>query len=274
VKQADTDTGAGAETGAEAGAETGTDKFENDLSAIKRHYTETFLPSSPWSSLINTHPYLVYRQRQRRIRDALVACGITTRERMRALDVLDVGCGAGSNLAWLVELGADPARLTGNDLIEDRIAEARRRFSGIRFIAGDFLRADVGGPYDVVMLLAVLTSVTNPELKRRIVERCFELLKPGGIFFFYDRVRRAESPGSAHYKVLTFRELDEYFNGRPARYFRRDLLKGSVADRIVPRFGVAVAELVQATGLFNIDGTFAYVRAPLAANAGPGADNR
>jgi SAM-dependent methyltransferase len=266
VKQAGTD------TGADAASEVG--EFETDLRAIKRHYTETFLPSSPWSSLINTHPYLVYRQRQRRIRDALVECGITTRERMRELDVLDVGCGAGSNLAWLVELGADPARLTGNDLIEDRIVEARRRFSGIRFIPGDFLRADVGGPYDVVMLLAVLTSVTNPELKRRIVERCFELLKPGGIFFFYDRVRRAETRGSAHYKVLTFRELEGYFNGRRARYFRRDLLKGSVADRIVPRFGVAIAELVQATGLFNIDGTFAYVRAPLGPDAGSRADNR
>jgi 2-polyprenyl-3-methyl-5-hydroxy-6-metoxy-1,4-benzoquinol methylase len=234
--------------------------FERDIDAIKRHYTERFLPSNPWASLINTHPYLCQRQRQRRMREALVACGVRTPEALRGLSVLDVGCGAGSNLAWLVELGADPSLLTGVDLLAERIDVARSRFAGIRFVAGDFVQSDLGGPFDMVMMLAVLTSVTNPELKRRIMEKALRLLKPGGIFFFYDLVSRRQRRGTAAYQVLTFAEIDAYLAPRKVRYFRKDLLRGDVAERLVRRLGVTAAELVQAAGVLNIDGTFAYAR--------------
>lgn len=235
-------------------------EFERDLEAIRRHYTETFLPSSPWSALINGHPYLCHRQRQRRMRQALIECGYGGADALRTLDVLDVGCGAGGKLAWLVELGADAARLTGVDLLPQRIDVARSRYSGIRFLAGDFLKADVGGPFDVVLMLTVLTSVPNPELKRRIMNRALSLLKPGGLFFFEDIVTQRESRGSATYKALTFEELESYFAPRKLRYFRKDLLRVGMADRLLPRIGITLTEMVQATGLFNADTTFAYAR--------------
>jgi SAM-dependent methyltransferase len=238
----------------------GGDDFERDLDAIKRHYSERFLPASPWASLINTHPYLCQRQRHRRLREALIACGARTPEALGALDVLDVGCGAGGNLAWLVELGADASRMIGVDLLEARIAVARSRFAGIQFIAGDFVKTDVGGPFDLVLMLTVLSSVTNPDLRRRIMAKALSLLKPGGIFFFHDLVTRKQLAGNADFRCLTFAELDGYVAPRKLRYFRKDFLRGSMAERIVPRFGVTVAELVQATGLFNIDSTFAYCR--------------
>lgn len=237
------------------------DDFEQDLAAIKRHYVERFLPTNKWSALINPHPYLCQRQRHRRLREALVACGWGDAERLRGLTALDVGCGSGSNLAWLVELGAEPANLTGVDLVEQRIEVARARFSGMRFLAGDFLQADVGGPFDLVMLLAVLTSVTNPELKRRIARRALDLVKPGGVFFFYDLVTRRPARGTSDYQCLTFDELDALVAPRKLRYFRRDLLKSDVAERLIARFGVPVAEIVQASGLFNLDATFAYLQA-------------
>lgn len=234
--------------------------FDDEVAAIRRFYTERFLPTNAWVT-IQPHAYLCLRQRQRRVRESLVECGLDSLEKMRSLDVLDVGCGAGANLAWLVELGADPARLTGVDLVSERVAEARRKFAGVRFLDGDILRTDVGGPFDVVMLFAVLTSVTNAAMKRQIVDRCFELLRPGGVFLFYDLVSRREDPGTKDYKRLTFAELGGYLGGRRPRYFKRDYLRKSVAERIVPRFGVTAAELVQATGLWNLDATFAYVRA-------------
>ena len=38
------------------------------------------------------------------------------------------------------------------------------------------------------MMFAVLSSVTNAELKRGLMDRALGLLRPGGIFFFYDLV--------------------------------------------------------------------------------------
>jgi 2-polyprenyl-3-methyl-5-hydroxy-6-metoxy-1,4-benzoquinol methylase len=226
---------------------------------IERFYTERFIPANAWSSL-RPCPYLYLRQRQRRVRETLIECGIDTPEKLRELKVLDVGCGGGTNIAWLIELGVDPAHCTGIDLVPKRIEMARARIPNVRWIEGDVTETDAGGPYDFVMLLAVLTSVTYAPLKQKIVERCFSLLKPAGIFFFYDMMSKEEDPGSKDYKKLTYSEAEAYWAGRKARWFRKDLLKESLAKRLTTRHGVTVAEFVQAMGLFNIEGSFAYIR--------------
>ncbi len=230
-----------------------------ELERIERFYSEEFLPQNAWSTL-RPRPYLYLRQRQRRMRDALLACGVDTTEKLRALDVLDVGSGGGTNLAWLVELGADPARCTGVELVPQAVASARERLPYVRWIEGDFSATEVGGPFDLVMLVAVLTSIRNVELKRRIVERCLSVLRPGGIFFFYDFMTRKEDPGLPHYKRLTYAEVEGYLGGREPHWFKRDLLRGNLAERLVERYGVTAAEIVQATGLFNIEASFAYLR--------------
>jgi SAM-dependent methyltransferase len=236
------------------------DGFEPDLERIRRHYAEVFLPSNAWATL-DPYPYLCLRQRQRRLRDVLIECGLGSAERLGAVDVLDVGCGQGSTLAWLIELGARPERSVGVDLVESRIRIARERYAGVRWIAGDFLAAGAGGPFDLVLLVAVLSSIVNAKLKARIVERCFELLRPGGVFVFYDLVGKREKRGSETFKPLTFDEVARYAGGRRMRWFEKSYLRRDVAERIVPRLGVTAAELVQATRLFNIDAAFGWTRA-------------
>jgi len=226
---------------------------------IERFYTERFLPANAWSSL-RPCPYLYLRQRQRRMRETLIECGFETPEKLRELKVLDVGCGGGTNLAWLIELGVPPAHCAGIDLVPKRIEMAKARLPNVQFYEGDVTSTDVGGPYDCVMLLAVLTSVIYAPLKKQIVDRCFSLLKPGGFFFFYDMMSLKEDPGSKDYKKLTYPEFAGYLGDREARWFRRDLLKESLAKRLTDKHGVTVAEFVQATGFFNIEASFAYVR--------------
>ena len=90
--------------------------------------------------------------------------------------------------------------------------------------------------------------------------RCLSLLKPGGTFFFYDMMSKRDDKGSKDYKKLTYSEVETYWGGRKARWFRRDLLNPSLAKSMTARHGIVAAELVQATGLFNIERSFAYVR--------------
>lgn len=226
---------------------------------IERFYTDRFLPANAWTCL-RPCPYLYLRQRQRRIRETLISCGINTPESLRDLDVLEVGCGNGTNIAWLIELGVDPARCTGIDLVPKQIEAARIRLPSVRWYEGDLAATEVGGPFDFVMLIAVLTSITYKPLKQQVIDRCFSLLKPGGILFFYDYMSLREDPGTKDYKKLTYPEVEGYWGGRKAHWFRKDLLKESLAKRLMTRYGVTVAEVVQATGLFNIEGSFAYLR--------------
>ena len=76
--------------------------------------------------------------------------------------VLDLGCGAGHLLAAL-----HPSHGVGIDVSAPGIREARERYgpSGLRFVEGDFtdraLLAQAGGPFDVILLVNVVTHLTD-----------------------------------------------------------------------------------------------------------------
>jgi SAM-dependent methyltransferase len=84
--------------------------------------------------------------------------------------VLDLGCGSGDLLAAL-----KPAQGVGIDVSAEAVAEARARHRGqnLHFFEGDVadrrLLAQVGGPFDVVLLTNVATHLTD-------VQRTFESL--------------------------------------------------------------------------------------------------
>ena len=78
------------------------------------------------------------------------------------LRVLDLGCGAGHLLAAL-----RPSQGVGIDVSAPAVREARERHGGerLRFLQGDFadpaVLAEAGGPFDVVLLVNVVTHLTD-----------------------------------------------------------------------------------------------------------------
>lgn len=80
----------------------------------------------------------------------------------RGSSVLEIGCGSGHLLAALT-----PSRGVGIDLSSKAVAEARRRYSGrnLHFFEGDgadrALLAQVGGPFDAIVMLTVATQLEN-----------------------------------------------------------------------------------------------------------------
>ncbi len=107
---------------------------------------------------------------------------------LRELDVLEVGCGHGDNLLELLRLGADPARLVGNELLPERLASARRRLpAALRLVAGDALAAalpDAG--FDIVLQSTVFTSLLDDAFQQRLADAMWRWLRPGGAVLWYD----------------------------------------------------------------------------------------
>jgi SAM-dependent methyltransferase len=107
----------------------------------------------------------------------------------RGRNVLEVGCGAGVDLARFARGGA---HVTGVDLAASAIDLARANFSQ-QGLEGDFRVADgeqlpfEDSVFDVVYAHGVVQYTANP---RRLVEECRRVLKPGGqaIFQVYNRI--------------------------------------------------------------------------------------
>ncbi|MBW2662356.1 MAG: methyltransferase domain-containing protein [Deltaproteobacteria bacterium] len=93
--------------------------------------------SQPWKEDIYhpRHPMgrLFYEHNYNIIVDALNATDIS----LDNLTVLDVGCGTGAWLRLLVELGSKPENLTGIDISENRIENAKSNNPAINWIKSD-----------------------------------------------------------------------------------------------------------------------------------------
>jgi SAM-dependent methyltransferase len=95
----------------------------------------------------------------------------------RSARVLDYGCGAGQESAWLAERGHT---VTSMDASPGLAAEAKRRF-GIDVTVGDFLALNANSAFDGVWAGASLHHAQTNDLPV-IIARVSTSLKPGGIF--------------------------------------------------------------------------------------------
>ena len=103
--------------------------------------------------------------------------------------MLDVGCGAGTDLARFAKGGA---LVSGVDLSPSAIALARQNFEQQR-LQGDLREADgehlpfASDTFDLVYAHGVVQYTTNPQ---RLADECRRVLRPGGeaVFQAYNRI--------------------------------------------------------------------------------------
>lgn len=144
----------------------------------------------------------------------------------RGRDVLEVGCGAGVDLARFAKGGAV---VTGVDLTDSAIALAKANFAQQQ-LAGRFEVADgeqlplADSSFDLVYAHGVVQYTANPA---QLVRECHRVLRPGGqaVFQVYNRVswlnalskvmkvglEHDDAPVLLKYSAREFRQLLEPF---------------------------------------------------------------
>src|SRR5688572_28636289 len=91
-------------------------------------------------------------------------------------DVLEVGCGEGRGIRWLIEKSKS---FTALDKIEEALQKLSAQYPQAKFISGNFPPFAVpADSYDVVISFQVLEHIRNDEFFLREIHR---VLKPGGL---------------------------------------------------------------------------------------------
>ena len=105
-----------------------------------------------------------------------------------SLTALDIGCGAGGSLLQFVEMGFDPAKLVGIDLISSRASNARGRLpQTVRILEGDATTMQIPeGQFDIVQQSTVFTSILDDDVQVTLARRMWHLLAPRGLIIWYD----------------------------------------------------------------------------------------
>jgi len=130
----------------------------------------------------------VRREREMRRRALLALLARHMPRPLSALDVLEVGCGEGQNLLELIELGFDPARLAGSELLPERAAAARARLPAtVKLHEGDALALPYGAAcFDLVLQYTVFSSLLDEGFRQRLAGAMWRWLRPGGAVLWYD----------------------------------------------------------------------------------------
>lgn len=127
--------------------------------------------------------------------------------------MLEVGCGTGYWLREFVKWGADPAAVTGVDLLENRITAARRLCPSATALfqcnAADLPFPDAA--FDVIAQFTMFTSILDPELKRRVAAEMLRVLKRRGFILWYDF--HVTSPHNPDVRAVGRREIADLFTG-------------------------------------------------------------
>jgi SAM-dependent methyltransferase len=105
------------------------------------------------------------------------------------LKILDIGCGYGAWLRYLVELGAEPENCFGVDLSAHRIDVARHKNPSISWHQQNIANLPYpDASFDFVMQVVVFSSILDAEMRSACAREMYRVTKSGGIIFWIDLV--------------------------------------------------------------------------------------
>lgn len=95
--------------------------------------------------------------------------------------VLDIGCGTG---AYLINF-SEKASLTGVDLNESFLREAKKKIPSLKTIHGNFLKVNLENKYDLIVAIGVLMYIEPSSITNFFEKLSISLNRGGKIFFQY-----------------------------------------------------------------------------------------
>ena len=134
--------------------------------------------------------------------------------------ILDIGCGSGNTLIPFLLYGAKTENCFGVDILEDRIEAAKERLKGMTFACCSAEKIPFEKQtFDLVTMFTCLSSVLDNDIRRKICEEAFAMLRPGGWFLIYDFT--VSNPSNPDVKGVRLGELKASFPG--CKYYSKKL---------------------------------------------------
>ncbi|MBL0727939.1 class I SAM-dependent methyltransferase [Piscinibacter sp. HJYY11] len=155
-----------------------------EAQAVRERYARR-TAQDPRYSLLNPAALWPMQERQRAMLALFRRLGWHD---LSALRLHEVGCGSGSNLVELIQMGFDPAKLSGVELLPERYAQARERLPrAVSLSQGDALvLSPAASSVDIVLQSTVFSSLLDDAFQQRLADAMWGAVKPGGGVLWYD----------------------------------------------------------------------------------------
>lgn len=130
---------------------------------------------------------------------------------LSAKRLVEVGCGTGGNLLELLRIGFQPDLLTGLELLPERAHQAQRVLPAeLSIFEGDALAAPMElESQDVVFQAVVFSSLLDDDFQKKMAERMWSWVRPGGGVLWYDFIYN--NPSNLDVRGVPLRRVRELF---------------------------------------------------------------
>jgi ubiquinone/menaquinone biosynthesis C-methylase UbiE len=191
-------------------------------------------------SLFEAGTLFIVQQRERHILDFLLRYAFAE---LASKTILEVGCGTGYWLREFTKWGARPDRITGIDLLADRLTLAKRSCSPevrLQCASGTdlpFRRES----FDLVFQSTVFTSILDDQMRRRVAAEMLRVVKPHGLILWYDFY--LNNPRNGDVRGVKRREIEKLFP-----YCRIDLRRLTLAPplaRVLARYSYLACYILE-----------------------------
>ena len=184
---------------------------DSEVQMVQERYARRPL-HDPRYSLLNPAALLSLQERQRAMSRLFRDVGF---DDLAGLRLIEVGSGEGGNLLELLRFGFLPKHLIGIELLDDRHLTARGRLpEAVELIQGDAASAHVAlASCDVVFASTLFSSLLDDDFQRRLAERMWSWIKPGGGVLWYDFTYN--NPGNPDVRGVPMHRIRQLFPSAP-----------------------------------------------------------
>lgn len=217
-----------------------------DIQRLRQEYaqrTEKLKTNNLYSSDNSAHQWMI-NDRQKKILD-LLNSNLTSN--LSDLQILEIGCGSGGVIQEFIQLGATPARLTGVDLLLDRLGKGLEDLPACAWINANGQHLPFQDEsFDLLLQFTAFSSILDFNIKKDMAEQMLRVLKPGGCILWYDFIWNPTNPQTRGIGLKEIKNLFPVCEFLPSRI----TLAPPLTRLLLPRFP-HLADRLLSLKLFN-----------------------
>ena len=144
-------------------------------------------------------------------RDILSILRATDFEHLQEKKILEIGCGQGQWLRYLIKWGASPENVAGIDVLQDRVIQARQLSPPrMQIHCGNATRIPFNNAsFDLVVQFVVFSSILDMTVKEMVAREMLRVLKEKGLIVWYDFF--VNNPSNPDVRGIQKREITRLF---------------------------------------------------------------
>jgi len=224
--------------------------LNNDLKRMEQFYSSR--ENNAWS-LFKCYPFFLASKQ------LYVLTKILDEKKLHRQKILDIGAGSGSFILNLILLGASAENISAVEYLEDRFIQLKTRLPNIHALNQNYLDVNFQFKFDLITIMAVLTSITDNTSRYQIVSKALEELEENGMLIIYDFFDEKETFLSKNYRAISMKKIKELANNYKIVEYKKVYLHSKIAKGLCKLNLQEFIPILEKLKLFNANYHFVII---------------